>query len=97
MPKSEWLVNHEEDNMERFPWHPRLRHAAIAGPLVIAAVTALALVIPAGPGMAAPNRAAVAPANTQPPVVSGTPEVGKGLTTSNGTWSGTTPLSFSYQ
>ena len=36
--------------------------------------TALALVIPAGPGMAAPNRAAVGPANTQPPVVSGTPE-----------------------
>ena len=47
--------------------------------------------------MAATNRGSVAPANTQPPVVSGTPEVGKDLTTTNGTWSGTTPLSFSYQ
>ena len=83
--------------MERFRWHLRLRHAAIARPLLIAAVTALALVILAAAGVAATNRVSVAPANTQPPVVSGTPEVGKGLTTTNGTWSGTTPLSFSYQ
>ena len=33
----------------------------------------------------------------RPPVVSGTPAIGKELTTTNGTWSGTTPLSFSYQ
>ena len=83
--------------MKHFSWHPRLRHAAIARPLVIAAVTALALAILAAAGMAATNRVSVAPTNTQPPVVSGTPEVGKGLTTTNGTWSGTTPLSFSYQ
>ena len=83
--------------MERFRWHLRLRHAAIARPLLIAAATALALVILAAAGVAATNRVSVAPANTQPPVVSGTPEVGKGLTTTNGTWSGTTPLSFSYQ
>ena len=83
--------------MERFPWHPRFRHAAIARPLVIAAVSALALAILAAAAMAATNRGSVAPANTQPPVVSGTPEVGKTLTTTNGTWSGTTPLSFSYQ
>ena len=83
--------------MERFPWHRRFRHAAIARPLVIAAVSALALAILAAAGMAATSRGSVAPANTQPPVVSGTPEVGKDLTTTNGTWSGTTPLSFSYQ
>ena len=83
--------------MERVPWHPRFRHAAIVRPLVIAAVAALALAIVAAAGMAATSRASVAPSNTQPPVVSGTPEVGKELTTTNGTWSGTTPLSFSYQ
>ena len=83
--------------MERFPWHPRLRHAAIVRPLVIAAAAALALAILAAAAMAATNRSSAAPSNTQPPVVSGTPEVGKKLTTTNGTWSGTTPLSFSYQ
>ena len=83
--------------MERFPWHPKLRHAVISRPLVIAAVTALALAVLAAAGMAATNRSSAAPSNTQPPVVSGTPEVGKNLTTTNGTWSGTTPLTFSYQ
>ena len=83
--------------MERFPWHPRVRQAAIARALVIAAVTALALAILAAAGMAATNRVSVAPSNTQPPVVSGTPEIGKELTTTNGTWSGSTPLTFSYQ
>ena len=39
--------------MERFPWHPRLRHAGIATRLVIAAVTALTLVVVAAVGMAA--------------------------------------------
>ena len=47
--------------------------------------------------LAATNRVAAAPSNTGPPVVSGTPAIGKELTTTNGTWSGTTPLSFSYQ
>src|SRR4029079_12697910 len=51
----------------------------------------------AAAGVAATGRGSVAPSNTQPPVVSGAPEVGKELTTTNGTWSGTTPLTFSYQ
>jgi hypothetical protein len=83
--------------MERVPLQsPRLR-PAIARPLVIAAALALALAIVAAAGMAGTTRVSVAPSNTQPPVVSGTPEVGKELTTTNGAWSGTTPLSFSYQ
>ena len=82
--------------MERVAWHSRFRHAAIARPLVIAAVMALALAIVAA-AVAATGRGSVAPKNTQPPVVSGTPEIGKQLSTTNGTWSGTTPLSFSYQ
>jgi hypothetical protein len=39
--------------VERFTWYPRLRHAVIARPLVVAAVTALALVVLAAVGMAA--------------------------------------------
>ena len=57
----------------------------------------MALAILAAAAVAATNRVSTAPSNTQPPVVSGTPEIGKELTTTNGTWSGTTPLSFSYQ
>ena len=41
--------------MERFPWLPRFRHAAIPRPLVIAAVTALALAVLTAAGMAATN------------------------------------------
>jgi hypothetical protein len=83
--------------MERFPWHPRFRDAAIQRSLMISALTALALAVVAAAGVAATNRSSATPVNTKPPVVSGTAEVGKELTTTNGTWSGTTPLSFSYQ
>ena len=83
--------------MERFPWHPRLRHAGIGRRLVIAAVAALTLAVVAATGMAATNRSSTVPANTKPPVVSGTPQVGKNLTTTTGTWSGTAPFEFSYQ
>jgi hypothetical protein len=65
--------------------------------LVIAAGTTLALAILAAAAMAATNRNAAAPSNTAPPVISGTPEVGKTLTTTNGSWSGTTPFTFSYK
>ena len=37
-----------------------------------------------------------APSNQTPPAVSGTPEEGKTLTTNNGTWAGTTPMTFTY-
>lgn len=39
----------------------------------------------------------IAPVNTGLPVVSGVLEVGKVLSVSNGSWSGTTPMSFKYQ
>jgi hypothetical protein len=39
--------------VERFTWYPRLRHAVIARPLVVAPVTALALAVVAAVGMAA--------------------------------------------
>ena len=82
--------------MERVPRHPRFRHASIARPLLIVAVTCWRWrswprqrwLQRTGSGRTIEH---------QPPVVSGTPAIGKELTTTNGTWSGTTPLSFSYQ
>jgi hypothetical protein len=40
---------------------------------------------------------AVKPANLTAPAISGTPQEGSTLTTSNGTWSGTSPIAFTYQ
>jgi hypothetical protein len=37
-----------------------------------------------------------APTNQSPPAVSGTPEEGRTLTTSNGTWAGTAPITYTY-
>jgi hypothetical protein len=45
--------------------------------------------------LAAP--AAGAPRNTTPPTISGTPQVGQGLTASNGSWAGALPQAYSYR
>ena len=62
---------------------------ALAGTLVVlAAVAGLAEVADSAPQ--------AAPSNQSPPAVSGTPEEGKTLTTSDGTWTGTAPITFAY-
>ena len=74
----------------------RLR-PAIAAPLVLAGALVPALAVFAAVGTASTTRASVAPSNTQPPTVTGTPSVGSTLTIQNGTWSGTSPLTYTYQ
>lgn len=39
----------------------------------------------------------MAPANTSPPTISGTAQQGQTLTATSGSWSGTTPLAYTYQ
>jgi hypothetical protein len=63
---------------------------ALAG---VAAASLLALALLAGIGSAASQ---VAPVNTAPPTISGTPAVGQTLTASNGTWSNA-PTAYAYQ
>lgn len=70
----------------------RLSTAAAAG---IAA--ALTFVIAAGPGSADSSAAAAAPTNTSPPTITGTQRVGETLTGNPGAWTGTSPITFSFQ
>lgn len=52
----------------------------------------------AGTGSAADGNATLAPPTVQsPPTISGTPTRGSTLTTSNGTWNGTAPITYRYQ
>jgi hypothetical protein len=64
--------------------------------LSLVTLAAALLAVVAGRAEIADSAPQVAPANQAPPAVSGTPEEGKVLTTSNGTWTGTTPMTFAY-
>ena len=63
------------------------------GVIGLSVVVAAVVVGAASRGDAA---AQAVPVNTAPPVVTGTPEVGFTLTASTGTWTGTTPMTFTY-
>ncbi len=65
-----------------------------AGLLAVAALAIGAVFGGVGSGNAASS---AAPTNQTPPTVSGTTEVGSTLTSSSGSWNGTTPISYSYQ
>ena len=61
--------------------------------LVVTFVVLAAVAGRAEIGDAAPQ---AAPSNDSPPTITGTPEEGKTLTTSNGNWSGAEPITFAY-
>lgn len=67
----------------------RTKLIGIASALVVLAAIAARAEI-------ADSASQAAPSNQSPPAVSGTPVEGQTLTTSNGTWAGTTPMTFTY-
>ena len=62
--------------------------------ILLTGLVSLLVVLAAVAGRAeiADSAPQAAPSNQTPPAVSGTPEEGKTLTTNNGTWAGTTPM-----
>jgi hypothetical protein len=62
-----------------------------------AAAAASALTALAALAGFADAQANVVPANTTPPSVSGTPRDGETLTASEGIWTGTDPMTYTYQ
>ena len=59
-----------------------------------AGLAILVFALTAGIGSA---KTSVVPSNTAPPSISGKAEVGQVLTTDNGTWNGTAPMTYTYQ
>lgn len=72
---------------------PRRRRLAPLVAAIAAGLGATALLIPASGGA----QSSAAPAPTGQPRILGTPVVGHTLTATNGTWSGSTPMTFTYQ
>jgi hypothetical protein len=68
--------------------------AALLASAGVAGIVAAALTVLSGVSTAAPTQT---PANTAEPAISGAAEERRTLSASTGTWSGSTPLSFSYR
>lgn len=66
-------------------------------PFFLLAAMAGALIFTAGSALAGAARSASSPANTTLPTITGTAKQGQTLTATNGSWSGTTPLTYTYQ
>jgi thermitase len=58
---------------------------------------AYATLLALGGGSAGGGSTGTAPSSTATPAISGTAQAGQTLTTSSGTWTGTTPMSYGYQ
>ena len=71
-----------------------VRRRALVSALAASGLTALAV---AGGGVAGPTHVLVAPKNESKPTISGTRRVGERLTANPGTWSGTLPITYTYQ
>jgi hypothetical protein len=82
--------------MDRFPQH-RVDGGRRLLPLGMAVAMLAVLALTPALGLASNSRAAVVPSNTSPPTISGTAQVGSTLTATDGSWNGTTPMTFSYQ
>ncbi|HEY2074077.1 MAG TPA: hypothetical protein VGG88_10930, partial [Gaiellaceae bacterium] len=59
-------------------------------------VAIVVLTVGVAPSLAGDARSTVAPSNVTPPTVSGTAQIGQSLTASSGSWSGDTPITFTY-
>jgi hypothetical protein len=84
------------ENRSFEPAKDRKKRAVRLGavPAGIALMLAIAFALTPGVGSA---RTTVAPNNQTPPAITGKAQVGVTLQTDNGTWSGTTPLTYTYQ
>jgi len=71
-----------------------VRRSVTAALLAVTALAIGAVFGVAGNGTAAGS---AVPTNQSPPTISGTAEDGSTLTASNGTWNGTTPITYTYQ
>ena len=59
-------------------------------------IAAVVLTVGVTPSIAGDARTAVAPSNGSPPTISGTAQIGQSLSASSGSWSGDTPITFTY-
>src|SRR5215207_10572344 len=71
-----------------------VRRSALVSALAASVLTALAV---ASGGIAGPSQTLVAPRNEAKPTISGTQRVGETLRANPGTWSGTFPITYTYQ
>jgi hypothetical protein len=84
----------EQHDLERTQNRKRKTFRIVGVPAAIVLVLAIGFAVTAGIGSA---RTAVAPNNQTPPAISGKAQVGATLKSDNGTWTGTAPLTFSWQ
>ena len=77
----------------RPPRAPRTRRTTLSSVILVAGAVAVAAIV----GATAQARSAATPSNTSPPTISGAAVAGETLTATSGSWSGTTPITFTYE